>query len=97
MEKCFTSDGNTYNMRTYAQDFYVHLREGHIVPVQDAFKTHANTTYDLSFQPVDLHINPKPTPWEPSEVYWEAYGIYINDDGEVANIEGNYNEYTFIV
>lgn len=27
---------------------------------------------------------------------WRAQGTYINDDGETADLEGNYNEYAII-
>lgn len=93
-EKCFNSTGMSQSRRTFAYDYYVHLRDGHIIPAQDAFRTNANTTYALQFQPVDFHINPKKTPWAPA--FWSANGVYINDDGESLNITGNYNEYTLV-
>ena len=46
-EKCFNSTGMSQSRRTFAYDYYVHLRDGHIIPAQDAFRTNANTTYAL--------------------------------------------------
>src|SRR5690606_19818684 len=35
-ERCFDSKGKVYNLRTKAQDAYAHIKEGKIVPFQDA-------------------------------------------------------------
>ena len=93
-EKCFKTDGVTQKRNSKAYDYYVHLRQGFIIPIQDAFNINAQTIYDLQAKPVDLHINPSPTPWAPSS--WHASGVYINDDGESFNITGNYNQYTIL-
>lgn len=57
-QKCFTSDGISRTLRTKAYDYYVHIKDGHIIPFQDAFALNANTTFDLAKHPVDFHINP---------------------------------------
>lgn len=47
-EACFTSTtGVSTSLRTKAYDFYVHLREGHIIPMQDATTLNVNTTAQL--------------------------------------------------
>lgn len=51
-ESCFDAnpsglEGITKTLPTKAYDVNVHLRDGHIIPYQDATKLHANTTFDL--------------------------------------------------
>ena len=45
-------------------------------------------------KPVDFYINPESTPW--AESSWTAQGVYVNDDGENPNIQGNHNQYTLV-
>lgn len=75
-----------------AYDYHVHLREGHIIPFQDAITLKASTIKDLQNYPVDFYISPEATPWAPAA--WTASGVYVNDDGEKYDIRGNHNQYT---
>lgn len=45
-----TAGGVTVSLTTYASDYYVHIRDGYIVPYQNAFDSMARTTADLSNQ-----------------------------------------------
>ena len=45
-------------------------------------------------KPVDFYINPENTIW--AESSWTAQGVYVNDDGENPNIQGNHNQYTLV-
>ena len=67
-ERCISTLGEKQKRQSKAYDYYVHLREGYIIPVQDAFQINALTIADLQDSPVDLHIHPQPTTWAPS--YW---------------------------
>ena len=58
-KKCTTNSGNTTistSQSTKADEFYLHLRDGYIVPMQDAFLLKVNTTADLQESPVDFHV-----------------------------------------
>lgn len=46
-EPCFSSTGEYLELRSKAYDFYLHLRQGKIVPHQNATQLNINTTYDL--------------------------------------------------
>jgi hypothetical protein len=78
-----------------AYDAYLHIKEGSIVPMQNATAVVANTTHDLQQQPVDFHVLGKLSPWSTTAV-WGARGTYINDDGLNVTTEGNYNQYELI-
>lgn len=43
-------------MPSKAYDFGLHLREGYLIPYQNAKALKAMTTVDLQSQPVDFHI-----------------------------------------
>jgi alpha-glucosidase (family GH31 glycosyl hydrolase) len=74
---------------------YVHLREGYIVPMQDAVAINAKTTADLLNAPVDFHIlGTQSVPGLPN---WRAEGMYLNDDGLTTNVTGNVNQYRITV
>lgn len=85
---CFdhTNGGASVTLSSYASDYYVHLRDGYIVPYQDAFAAGASTTADMQSYPVELHINP--TCDADSCV---ATGYVYNDDGVVLSTSGNAN------
>lgn len=82
--------GSYPTLRTKAYDFYVHIRDGNIVPLQNATKLNVNTTAQLQQSPIDLHI--LGTPNKGGEA-WYAAGTYINDDGLNLTTQGNYNHY----
>jgi alpha-glucosidase (family GH31 glycosyl hydrolase) len=44
-------------LRTLAYDYYLHLREGYVVPMQDTFNLNFSTSADLQKEPVDLYIH----------------------------------------
>jgi len=81
-------------MRTKAYDAYVHLRQKFIVPMQDGAalgsQENARTTKDLQNYPVDFHILPD-CMTDASKC--SGSGRYLNDDGEVLDLEDNVNLY----
>jgi len=94
-KKCTNNDGDTsisLTLASKAYDFHLHIREGYIVPMQDAETLNVNTTFDLQKHPVDFHINGKLNETSIAP-FFEAYGDYINDDGESTNDTG-VNAYT---
>lgn len=94
-EPCFNSTtGVNLTLRTKAYDFYVHLREGHIVPMQDATALNINTTAQLQQEYVDFHVLPS---LSADETTWSANGLYYNDDGVVFNFTNNSNSYQISV
>lgn len=94
-QSCFVSTGQNMNMPSKAYNFYVHLREGHIVPLQNV--TYLKTLYseknftstaDMQQQPVELHIH--------TMADGTSSGKYYNDDGESdTDVAGNFNLYSF--
>lgn len=63
-DTCFTTAagaGEIRNLPTKASDYYLHLRGGYIVPMQEGTtlgeKEGVRTTTDLQDHPVDFHIN----------------------------------------
>lgn len=84
-------------MRSKAYDAYAHIREGRIIPFQDAKSLNYQpgksplTVKALQDYPVDLHVNGMTDPY--SEALWYAKGIYINDDGYNLTTENNVNRY----
>jgi len=79
-------------MPTMAYEYYLHLRSGFIVPMQDgsmlAKEKGARTTADLQKYPVDFHINPAC-----NATFCVADGTYLNDDGVILDITANQNIY----
>lgn len=56
-DPCITGTKGSYvNKQTKAFDFYLHLYQGNIVPMQDATTLNVNNTMQLTDYPVDLHI-----------------------------------------
>jgi len=84
-QACFTSVGQNMTMPSKAYNFYVHLRENSIVPMQNvtflqelyAEKSFRSTT-DMQDQAVELHILPN--------AEGKAIGKLWNDDGETNTI-----------
>lgn len=80
---CTTNEGDssiTLPLPSKAYDFHLHIREGFIIPMQDAETLNVNTTADLQKEPVDFHIlSALNSTYE--KPYYEASGDYINDDG----------------
>lgn len=88
-EACVTYEqGQEVELDSKAYDFYLHLREGYIVPMQDAKALNAMTSADLQKQPVDFHVSPTA-----NTTHFVAMGRYLNDDGVVLNVTGYQNVY----
>jgi hypothetical protein len=64
---------------TKAYDFYVHLRQGYIVPMQNATLFNVMNVADLQKLPVDFHILGSTD--NKLGFAWYAAGVYVNDDG----------------
>jgi len=77
-------------------DYQVHLREGHIIPFQDARKIRPVTSEDLQNHTVDLIVHPRNLTTNITTLVFSANGVYVNDDGTTpaASLEGTYNSYT---
>jgi hypothetical protein len=86
-----TEIGQTWPLPSSLNDSFVHIREGFVVPMQDATKLKANTTVDLQNSPIDLHILGQYR--VPGIMSWAAEGLYVNDDGLTVETEGNVNQY----
>lgn len=91
---CITAtQSQNFSLSSRVNESYVHLREGYVVPMQDATAIGARTTKDLQSHPVDLHI--LGTYRVPGVMSWTADGDYINDDGLTTVLAGNVNQYHF--
>lgn len=66
----------------YPWDFFLHLKEGSIIPFQDNHVLQTTKTADLQMNPVDFHILPD---CFSSGTVCTAEGVYFNDDGETLN------------
>jgi alpha-glucosidase (family GH31 glycosyl hydrolase) len=93
-QACFTSTGEDKTLPTKAYNYYVHLKENSIVPMQNVtflkelYPAVAFTsTTDMQSQAVEFHIHPNAS--------GNATGNYYNDDGETetGNV-GTFNVYS---
>ena len=78
------------------KDYQVFLREGHIIPFQNASALNISSSEDLQRHPVDLHINPQNLTKTRTTVQWRAQGQYVNDDGVspiTPDLATKYNHY----
>ena len=70
----------TVTLASKAYDFHLHLREGYVIPIQDATSLHkaklVNTTRDLQKYGVEFHMLPSC-----DDSKCTAAGDYLNDDG----------------
>lgn len=95
-DTCFFSAGATKTLSSKAYDAYLHLRQGYIAPMQDGpaladeerKELKVRTTKDLQQNPVDFHLLPE------CKTDCDATGRYLNDDGEVLDLENNVNIYS---
>lgn len=78
-------NGQYVDLSTEPYQFDVHIREGYIVPLQNASRDNIMTTNDVLNNRVDLHIHPSCD----AKHICTANGSLIVDDGEVLNYEGN--------
>ena len=91
-EPCLNLDEGDYlTLSTLPHEVYVHLFQGHIVPMQDAASLGVTKIADLTQSPVDFHIHGSAD--NSFGLDWYAQGTYINDDGEVFDHLGTYNHY----
>jgi alpha-glucosidase (family GH31 glycosyl hydrolase) len=88
---CITSPpgGSTKTLSSFAYDFYLHLRGGYMVPMQDAKALKVKTSQDLKVAPFDLHVLPVCDAQKCA-----ATGRYLNDDGISVDVKGAQNIYT---
>merc|ERR1711957_845821 len=87
IEPCVTYEkGTSVELDSKAYDFYLHLREGYIVPMQDAKALGIMNSADLQEHPVDFHVSPTS-----NVTHFIAAGRYLNDDGLVLNVTGHQN------
>lgn len=80
---CTTNEGDesiSITLPSKAYNFHLHLRDGYIVPMQDAETLKVMTTADLQSHPVDFHILTTVDASNPDA--YIANGDYVNDDGE---------------
>jgi len=69
-------EGQKVNLPTKVYDFHLHLREGYMVPYQDAQSLGVMNSVELQDHPVDFHVNALC-----EQTYCHASGTYLNDDG----------------
>ena len=92
MGQCIPNEfGQAVTFSTKLHEYYVHLREGYIVPLQQASELKVRTTVDLQAHPIDLHILGSYK--VPGLMAWSAEGFYVNDDGLTLALDGNVNQY----
>ena len=89
-DRCFVSPGQSLNQRTLPFDFYLYLRGGNVIPIQNATANVTNTTAQLQNLPVDFHVSPKTVG---ATTAWTSTGVYYNDDGVKLDLNGNGNSY----
>lgn len=75
------------------KDYQLHLRDGHIIPFQNASALGISTSEDLQKYPVDFHINPKNMTTTNTTRKYSASGVYVNDDGNSRPHAGTFNKY----
>jgi len=89
---CLELNGNTGETRdlgSKAYEFGLHLRGGHIIPMQDSEALKVKTTEDLQVAPIELLVNTD----SDGTGTWTANGTYLNDDGVVYNTTNKQNIY----
>lgn len=71
------NNGTNVTLRSHMEDYYVHLREGSILPIQNATEHKTQRTHDQLQQMTDMIILPKNVTYnEPA-----ANGVVYFDDG----------------
>lgn len=100
-EPCITLDeGKKIFMRASADVSHVHMRQGAVVPVADAFKNKIMNVHDLRQFPLNLHFNPLFNTMGNGGFSGSSDRFYV-DNGEDVNSHdlslGTVNEYEFII
>ena len=85
---CIAYTGESVEMDSKAWNYHLHLRQGYVVPLQDAETLGVRTSKDLQDHPVDFHVNPSC-----ANNLCVASGRYLNDDGETLNVDTDRNIY----
>jgi alpha-glucosidase (family GH31 glycosyl hydrolase) len=91
---CMTvaAGGETKPLSTLAYEFYLHLRAGYIVPMQDGVNQNKflniTTTTAQQSEPIDLYVLPNC-----NATFCVSSGSYINDNGEDLDLTNNVNQY----
>lgn len=78
------------------KDYQVFIREGHIIPFQNAAVLNITSSEDLQKYPVDFYINPMNVTRTKTSIQWKAQGQYVNDDGMspiMPDLESKFNHY----
>lgn len=75
-------------------DYQLHLRDGHIIPFQNASALNISKSEDLQKYPVDLHINPRNNTRTNRTRIYSASGVYVNDNGNTTDQDGTFNRYS---
>jgi len=93
---CVTyATGTSVPLSTKAYEFYLHLRAGHIIPMQDgtnlAKTNHVSTTAALQTYPTDFHLLPD---CSNTANPCTSIGDYINDDGIDPDLAQKQNIYS---
>jgi alpha-glucosidase (family GH31 glycosyl hydrolase) len=93
-QECVNSLGDEMVFRPASlKDYQLHLRDGHIIPFQNARTLNVSRVEDLKKYPIDLHINPKNMTMTTRTRIYQASGLYVNDDGNTTNQKGTFNKY----
>jgi len=85
---CAVSPGQEVTEQWFPWSFYLSLREGSIIPFQDAKALAATSVAELQTFPVELHILANCT----ENSACTAQGVYFNDDGETLDA-ADFNQY----
>ena len=72
-------------MNASLKDYSLHLRDGHIIPFQNASALNISKSEDLQKYAVDLHINPRNMTRTNRTRIYTANGVYVNDNGNTTD------------
>eukprot|EP00347_Sterkiella_histriomuscorum_P006514 403352477 len=90
-QQCLNSTGTIYDLPSKAYDYGLHLREGNLIPHQNAASLKIMNSVDLQSHPVDFHILGKQLNSTTQD--WYSQGVYVNDDGLSLELTNNWNRY----
>jgi hypothetical protein len=91
------SNGAWADLPADIDQYQVSLRDGHIIPFQNAKALRVNTSEDLNNYNVDFIIHPRNVTVANNTKIYTASGVYVNDDGYSPlnqTLDGLYNHYT---
>lgn len=100
-EPCITLDeGKEIFLRASADVSHVHMRQGSVIPVADAFKNKIMNVHDLRQFPLNLHYNPLLNTMGNGGFSGSSDRFYVDNGEDVNSADlslGTVNEYEFIV